>query len=215
MFSAINRDARIAAYKQKDEKDFEAEREELESNRLLGYEYVKAMNKQRAEFNMKQVGGRKMKRPRKLPMQLQSSEIAAFEFEDKEEKPNTLLEEALTPPKEMSSSRLYQQLIRELTGSMHQSKCTNKRGRGRGAAKYGVVSPNKVSSETDNNVNSYLANQLIFNVLYFIKNKSRPFLIFNLLFSRTQMLLVCVAGLAAVVTRCPASGEAQASSLLT
>ena len=50
----IKHDARIVAYMDKDEKEFEAEREEKEKSRLLGYDYIKALNKQRHEHQLMQ-----------------------------------------------------------------------------------------------------------------------------------------------------------------
>ena len=47
-------DARIVAYMDKDEKEFEAEREEKEKSRMLGYDYIKALNKQRHEHQLMQ-----------------------------------------------------------------------------------------------------------------------------------------------------------------
>ena len=50
----IKHDARIVAYKDKDEKEFDAEREEKEKSRMLGYDYIKALNKQRHEHQLLQ-----------------------------------------------------------------------------------------------------------------------------------------------------------------
>ena len=58
-----------------------------------------------------------------------------------------MLEAGLTPPKDISSSQMYQQIIREITGGQQGSKASNKRGRGRCTNKNSdMLSPSKDSN---------------------------------------------------------------------